>query len=258
MTLTEALAVRSNDVVTFVGAGGKTTAMFRLAQELAAAGRRVVATTTTRIFAEQIRHAPHVIMSDDEGEILSRLPSDLEKHRIVLVVRGVIDQDRDTVDKADGVPPELVARMRALVEVDAVVIEGDGCRRRSFKAPAAHEPVVPACTTILVPVVGIDILGQPLTDNHVHRAERAAALADVPLGATITPEIVARVIVHPEGGAKNKPPGARLVPLINKVETAEQSAIAGAIAKEMCADRAVNAVCIGAVARVHPIVRAQA
>ena len=64
MKLTQALCLSPDPqtlaVVSFVGAGGKSTAMFRLAAELAARGQRVITTTTTRIAADQIKHpTPH-------------------------------------------------------------------------------------------------------------------------------------------------------------------------------------------------------
>ena len=48
----------SPDVVSFVGGGGKTTTMFRLAYELAQQGKRVVTTTTTHIGPDQIQQQP--------------------------------------------------------------------------------------------------------------------------------------------------------------------------------------------------------
>ena len=62
MELNRALRIQSKEVVAFVGGGGKTSAMFRLADELVTQGRRVVTTTTTRIFAAQITLAPHHII----------------------------------------------------------------------------------------------------------------------------------------------------------------------------------------------------
>ena len=58
MKLTEALDVADNEVVALVGGGGKTSAMFRLAREIATAGGNAITTTTTRIFAAQIALAP--------------------------------------------------------------------------------------------------------------------------------------------------------------------------------------------------------
>ena len=88
-----------------------------------------------------------------------------------------------------------------------------------FKAPAAYEPVIPAETTLVLVLVGADVLGRPLDAEHVHRPERVSALTGAPLGAPVTPAIVAGVLAHAEGGRKGVPAGARLVVLINKVET---------------------------------------
>ncbi len=101
---------------------------------------------------------------------------------------------------------------------DVILVEADGSRRLPFKAPAEHEPVVPAGTTILVPLVGLDVLGQPLDAEHVHRAQLVEGLAGAVPGEPITPGIVARVLAHRQGGAKGLPPGARLVPLLNKAD----------------------------------------
>ena len=58
LTLTEALGIVADDVVALVGGGGKTTAMFRLAREIAERGEQALTTTTTHIFGEQIALAP--------------------------------------------------------------------------------------------------------------------------------------------------------------------------------------------------------
>ncbi|HSW38357.1 MAG TPA: hypothetical protein VLL97_02555, partial [Acidobacteriota bacterium] len=64
MLISQALEVARGDVVSFVGGGGKTTSMFRLAAELSRAGLRVVATTTTHISQDQVRMAPAAINPD--------------------------------------------------------------------------------------------------------------------------------------------------------------------------------------------------
>src|SRR5581483_11467192 len=70
MKLTQAFGIRAKEVVALVGGGGKTTTMFRLADELVTQGKRVVVTTTTRIFAAQIRLAPYHIFAADEAQAL--------------------------------------------------------------------------------------------------------------------------------------------------------------------------------------------
>ena len=67
MRLREALNVQRGDIVTFTGAGGKTSALFRLGQELAAEGWRVIGTTTTRIATSELALAPGEFQIDGPG-----------------------------------------------------------------------------------------------------------------------------------------------------------------------------------------------
>jgi len=217
MLLSHALRWQRKEVVALVGGGGKTSVMFRLARELTAHGLRVVTTTTTRIFVTQMAAAPHHLIAQDEDALLAHLPQTLQQHGHVLIVGG-IDVAQN---KAYGIEPTLVERIVALPSVDAVIIEADGARMKPFKAPAQHEPVIPSCTTLVVPMAGIEAVGRPLDAASVHRPERIAALAGAALGDPITPEMVATVLAHPEGGRRGVPPSARVVPLLNKVETGE-------------------------------------
>lgn len=249
MTLQQAFGIQAKEIVSFVGGGGKTTAMFRLAQELVAQGKRVVTTTTTRIFAAQIALAPHHIFAGenrdndkDHAALLRKVQAALGAHAHVLVVGGEGGEG-----KAFGIEPVLVEQLSALEEVDAVLIEADGSRMRPFKAPAEHEPVVPAVTTLLVPVVGIDVIGKRLDEEHVHRAALVAKVADVPLGTILNTEHVARVLADARGGLRHRPAGARVIPLINKVETQAQQERALAIADELLKHEAIQAVAIGRV-----------
>jgi len=252
MELRRALRIQPKEVVAFVGGGGKTTAMFRLADELVAQGWRVVTTTTTRIFAAQIALAPHHLIHPQgrpAERLLSDLTHDLSSHPHTLVV-GPPDHE---VGKAFGVEPDVVQAMTTLPEVDAILNEADGSRMRPFKAPADHEPVVPGCTTLLIPVVGIDVLGRPLTDEYAHRAARVADLAGVEIGVAVTPEVVATVLTHSQGGLKSLPTEARVLPLVNKVESAEELKSARRLADRLLAHRRIEAVVIGAVQRPNPV-----
>src|SRR5262249_4205924 len=127
------------------------------------------------------------------------------------------DTDPST-GKADGVSRDLFTALRRWCPEACLLNEADGSRMRPFKAPADHEPVIPEETTLVVPVVGADILGRSLDAEHVHRPELVSALSGAPLGTPITPAIVARVLAHPDGGRKGVPARARVVVMINKVE----------------------------------------
>jgi molybdenum cofactor cytidylyltransferase len=210
MPLVRALRVERGAVVSFVGGGGKTSSMFRLARDLSGMGWRVVTTTTTHISKEQVSLAPASLPVQD----LSLLGAHLDRHNHCLVIGPP-----DGKGRVHGASPEMIASLSARPDVDAVLVEADGSRSLPFKAPGEHEPVVPPITTLLVPIVGLNSLGAPLDEDHVHRAEIAAALAGVSAGIPVSEETIARVLSHREGGAKQLPEGARLVPLLNKADT---------------------------------------
>jgi molybdenum cofactor cytidylyltransferase len=249
MRLSKALEVCRGDVVSLVGAGGKTTAMFRLAHELMSKGWRVTTTTTTMIWRHQA--SEHTIVEPEGAILLEKARAALQKHGQITVVSGLSEVE----DKLVGVDPSLVDALAALPDVDAVIVEADGARGRSLKAPAAHEPVIPSSTTILLPMAGIDALGQPLDERTVHRPELVARLANLGQSEVITPEAVCSVLLHPEGGMKDAPAQARIVPLINKVTAASlQPArdIAGLLLEEV----RVSRVMLGSVVEDDPITEA--
>jgi molybdenum cofactor cytidylyltransferase len=247
LTLADALDMKGDEVAALVGGGGKSTAMFRLAREMVERGGRAITTTTTKIFAAQIALAPaHIPAAEATRE---RVEAALAAHRNVLVI-GATDS---RTGKADGVTLDLFRDLRAWFPDACILNEADGSRMRPFKAPAGHEPVIPTGTTLVVPMVGADVFGKTLDDDHVHRPELVSALSGAPSGAPITPEIVARVLAHPEGGRKGAPAGARVVVLINKVETLPDRKPARETAERLLLDPAIHSVVLTTLRAEKPV-----
>jgi molybdenum cofactor cytidylyltransferase len=221
------------DVVVLVGAGGKTSVLFRLANEIASTGRRVVTTTTTRIFAAQMAQSPVHLTVNNGAVDESRLAALLDSHGQCLLVTGIEGQ------KAAGVESGVVDRVAAQAAslgIAAILVEADGSQRLPVKAPAPHEPVIPDSTTLLIPVLGLDSLGLKLAEPYVHRPQQLRALLGVEdAERRFTPEMAARLLVDPLGGAKRKPAGARLLPLLNKAEVAPRLAGGRLIARLLAA-----------------------
>jgi molybdenum cofactor cytidylyltransferase len=249
MRLSKALEVCRGDVISLVGAGGKTTAMFRLARELTSKGWKVITTTTTMIWRHQA--SEQTILEPEGAILLEKARAVLKKHNHITVVSGL----REAEGKLVGVEPSLVEGLAALLEVDAVIVEADGAKGRSLKAPAAHEPVIPSSTTILIPMAAIDALGQPLDERTVHRPELVARLTSLGHSEVITPEAVGCLLLHPEGGMKDAPAQARIAPLINKVAPASFQP-ARDIARLLLEEERVSRVLLGSVAEEDPIAEA--
>jgi len=246
VNLSEALSLQPGDVVAFLGAGGKTTAMFRAAAELAGRGFRVVTTTTTLIWPPTPSQSRVVVVASDEDELLARARRALARGMHVTVA-----SDHTESGKLKGVPPSVIEDLARLA--DFVLVEADGARGRSLKAPADYEPVVPSQTTVAVPVVGIDAVGQPLTNEIAHRPEHVARVAGLALGGEITAATLARVLTSTDGGLKGIPSSARVVALVNKVETEAHFAPGREVARRCLESSRLEAVLLGAVGRESPV-----
>ena len=261
MRLSRALRLTSGDVLALTGGGGKTATMFRLAAELTSTSPekwRVLTTTSTRIFAVQIKRSPaHVAFDPGRqtiADILPPLERAIDQHGQALL----IGQTESKSGKAYGIPPHTIDDLAATGCFDLIINEADGSRMRPFKAPAAHEPVIPACTTVVTPVVGLDVLDQPLNDETVHRAELVSRLSRTALGRPVTAETVATVLCHPQGGLKNVPAAARVIPLLNKAETPDDLCAGRDLAHRLLTCERFEAVAIGAVeATEDPVIELQ-
>lgn len=236
------------ELVALVGGGGKTSLMVALAHSLPG---RVLATTTTRIGSDQATGWPHVT--------LAAAGSAAEIERLLAAHGRCLVTSQPVHDKLSGVPPDLPGQWLATAVADVVIVEADGARGLPFKAPAAHEPVIPPDATLVVVLAGIDAVGGRLADV-AHRPEQVAALlnerhdaAGVTADHRLTVADVAGVLVHPAGGLKGVPDGARAAVWINKVATAEQLATARRLAHALLAEPRIERVVLGATGTDAPV-----
>jgi len=201
--------------IAFVGAGGKTTALFQLARRLP---QPVLVTTTTHIGAWQTRFADHHLIPQNTADLTQ------DQFDGVTLVTGPIQDDRLTGLNED-VLSGLHTRLRD--KKNPLLIEADGSRQKPLKAPNRQEPVIPAFTDTVVVVAGLSGLGRPLNEDHVHRPQLFSTLGGIPLNAAITPDALIHVLAHPNGGLQNIPPGARRIVLLNQADTPELQSVGG-------------------------------
>tara|TARA_Y100001970_G_scaffold96264_1_gene121236 strand:+ start:1989 stop:3347 length:1359 start_codon:yes stop_codon:yes gene_type:complete len=224
MNLPLLLRLGSSELISIVGAGGKTTLMFRLAEQLVDAGHKVITTTTTRIFAAQTKLAKNHIVLGQHTDDIVRLFSMLDYIPNILVT-GLVSQDSD---KAYGLEPQIINDLYRIGKLSkcTIIVEADGSRMRPFKAPDNHEPVIPTDTTMVISVVGSDIFGKKLNEINVHRPQIVSRIANVDTESKVTPEIVSDVFLSPIGGMKMVPDKSRWLPFINKVKTSDDNTFA--------------------------------
>lgn len=223
ITLAKALRTESSPCVAFIGAGGKTTAMFQLARQLPTP---VIVTATSHLGVWQIPFADKHIITDTPAAL-----EDIE-HGLqgVILVTGSMDRDR-----IRPVNNNLLDWLRQFCGYHSIplLIEADGARQKPLKAWAQHEPPIPSFVEQVLQVVGLSGLGKILNDEPVHRPKLFSRLSGLQIGEVITPDALIRVLEHPEGGLKNIPAGARRVALLNQADTFELQAFAHGMAQPL-------------------------
>jgi molybdenum cofactor cytidylyltransferase len=217
-SLIDRLGLGRRELVAFTGAGGKSTLMLALADEIAGNGRRVLVTTTTKMGRDQLTNVPAVCQNDDLDAVVTALT----RHRFVALITGGDDH------KATGPPPDVVDGLFRTAPVDHLLVEADGAHGRSLKAPGSHEPVIPSAATTVVVLLGVDAVGGRIADV-AHRPEQAALLTGLGVNDRLTVEHCVAVLTHPEGGLKGVPPAARVVVALTKAGEAGGDRIAARI-----------------------------
>jgi molybdenum cofactor cytidylyltransferase len=211
MDLIQALRLGAAPCLALVGAGGKTTALFQLARQLKPP---VVVTTSTHLATSQLDLADRHWVVQNPDDI-----SNLNKELISCV--SVLTGGEAEPGRMAGLKDDLLEVLRSYTAERGIplLIEADGSRQKPVKAPADHEPAIPPFVSQVVVVAGLSALGKPLTSEWVHRPELYAGLAGLRPGAEISQEGLARELLHPQGGIKNIPSGARRTLLLNQADS---------------------------------------
>lgn len=225
MTLAKALRTGSSPCVAFIGAGGKTTALFQLARQLPAP---VIVTATSHLGIWQIPFADKHMIIETPGA-LEEIEEGL---RGVILVTGSIEED-----KTKPIKDNLLDWLHQFCGYHSIplLIEADGARQKPLKAWAGHEPPLPSFVDHVLQVAGLAGLGKLLNDEFVHRPELFSKLSGLNIGEPLTPESLIRVLAHVEGGLKNIPIGARVSTLLNQADTPELQSLAHGMVQPLLA-----------------------
>ncbi len=159
-------------VTAVIGSGGKTSLLYRLAEELRPCGTVLLATTT------HIMRPPQYPFAETAMQLWAALAAEG-----AACAGSYTPEGKLTAPAFDGW--EQAA--------DFVLVEADGSKRLPAKAHEAWEPVLPPQRRRTICVLGASAFGQPIR-QAAHRPALFAQLAGVPWSAAITPEMAARVI----------------------------------------------------------------
>lgn len=228
-SLENILCREQQGVLSLTGGGGKTSLMFHLAHLLARSGKRVLTTTTTKIFPPASGQSTMVLINADPETVLLQASSHLHINNHITAAAAHMGDS----GKLQGFTPEAIGVFQESGVFDWILVEADGAARRPLKASAEHEPVIPPCTSVLVAVAGLEVLGEPMSEELVFRSERAGSLMGLAPGETITESALARLFAHPSGSFKGAPDHARRFIFLNKADSPERRACGGRVAGQL-------------------------
>jgi probable selenium-dependent hydroxylase accessory protein YqeC len=218
-------------IYTFVGAGGKSTGIRRVADHLSRRGLRVRITTTTKLGVQEFASIPHVVVRD-----ASALVASFGLDARVLLVSGGVLAERE---KHSGIDPSFIEGL--VVPTDAVLlVEGDGARRLPVKAPYAHEPVIPANSTAVLAVMGARAFDEPVDAASCYNPEGILALLGKE-SAVLDAAALSTLALHPRGARKGVLPGMHFHLIVNQAELERKRATAMALARECGRAQGVSA-----------------
>ncbi|SCI13321.1 MULTISPECIES: selenium cofactor biosynthesis protein YqeC [unclassified Romboutsia] len=147
------------EIITVVGAGGKTSFIKLLAQKHRKS-LRVLSTTTTKIYLPQKESYDKLIMkkSDDEFKFL-------KDFGVTLAGRYINEEN-----KVVGLNFKEIEEIE--VNFDLILIEGDGSKKKKLKGWRDNEPVIYPKSNKVIGIVDITSYDMDINMENIHNLSR--------------------------------------------------------------------------------------
>lgn len=161
--------MKPSPCIAIIGSGGKTTAMLTLAK--ACQSQRVLVATTTHIYP--MTESRELLVNPDPEQLQDALS------RPGIVCAGMAAKE----GKLSGLPEDLFSLGRCCADI--TLCEADGSRQHPLKLHRVGEPVIPAGCDLCLIVLGLSVLGQPVS-QAVHRWQLCPAWTEeTPVSAEV-------------------------------------------------------------------------
>ncbi len=221
------LNLNGTGVIALIGGGGKTSLMFQLASVLADAGKKVLTTTTTKIFTPNQSQSPKLVLGDSL-DILTG------ESKIILSFFNHFSAGKKKIGrKVIGFDPIFIDDIYKTEIFDWIIVEADGSKQKPIKASDTHEPVIPRSTNRLLIVAGLDAVGTPLNENFVHRPHLFSKNTGLPINDPVTEDAVATCLEVETKKAQTMCKATHNFLILNKADDVNSEISAKAIEKKI-------------------------
>jgi len=181
------LKIKKGDVVSIVGAGGKTTLLNYLSNKYRR-DNSVLMTTTTKIFPPlKYDYLYHNI------KFLDTVSQPLKNSLYIVAPKYK--------DKLSSLP---MGDLKILIKYfDYTFIEADGSKMKPLKGWNETEPVICTETTITIGVIDLTHIGKAIDKKNIHRIELFCKLVGKKEGDLLTLDDYIKIILNKDGIFKN-------------------------------------------------------
>ncbi len=195
------ICCKEHKVVSIVGAGGKTSLMYKLAEECSKVKGRVLVSTTAHIAEPE----SHLAMNEEE------------------VLRLWGKRDYAVIGtKAPGGKLSMPSdeMLKGLKEkADLVLLEADGSKQMPCKVPEEHEPVIFPDTSLVIAVMGMSCLGKRMGEC-CFRMEAAQRYFGVSPDTVMSQELAVSILSS-GSGARKAVEDREFIVVLNQCDTEE-------------------------------------
>ena len=196
--------LNKDKVITVVGAGGKTSTIFELGNELSNLNKKTIITTTTHMKLDK-----DFLLIDEDFNI-ENLKKILQKNNLIKIGKKESDYKVKSLDEDT---------LKRCIDIsDFLLIEGDGSKRLPLKAPKDNEPVIIQETDLVIGLIGFDSLDKKIEET-CHRPELVSKLLHKNIKENINIFDLVEIIKNKNGLKKNV--NSKYKVIINKVDKLE-------------------------------------
>lgn len=203
--------------IAVVGGGGKTSLIFRLAEELKRTGKKVIVTTTTHMAYDRTR--PYA-----EAGHWEKLNHNIGNYGYS--VAAVLEKEKGKIASPSS---EILDQLKE--DCDILLIEADGAKCLPLKVPETWEPVIPPWTDLVIGVLGLDSLGKKIAGT-AHRPDKVAAFLGKNVSDQVVPEDLVK-IASSVNGLRKEAENREYRVYLNKVDVLEKPEVTEAICRKL-------------------------
>ncbi|WP_313341648.1 selenium cofactor biosynthesis protein YqeC [Sedimentibacter sp.] len=197
-SLSSIFNIKKGDIVSIVGSGGKTTLMFRLANELKDK-YKVLVTTSTKIYIPEGYETCYINNFDKAKNGITVIAKDLNIENNKLI--GINDDDLDILMKY----------------FDIILIEADGSRGLPLKGWKEHEPVILKASNKTIGIIPANIVNKKIIADFVYNYDEFNILTDY--SNNLDSEAIRKICTRKNGLFKNSERDLYL--FLNQADTEE-------------------------------------